>query len=395
MSWTTPDDITAAVKRLWDRGTLLGSSVRGETLFPLRIRILRPSSRDLLERFDDVRKWARALESSSRSEGRAGYELEWMEIDHRQRGRNRIPAAAIVPTEADALTLVRKGEQAKSFRALAEATCRVFPELSNWLAKKPLVALEHADDWERVLAVVSWFREHPRPGIYLRQIELPGIDTKFIEARRGLLSELLDAVIAPEAIDCDALGARSFEERYGLLTKPSIVRFRALDPRCSVGGLRHVGTTVPEFASLSLPVSRVFLTENEINGLAFPDVPHAIVIFGLGYGLDRLAQVGWLRNIAIHYWGDIDTHGFAILDRMRSHFPEARSLMMDRETLLAHRSQWVCETSRHTGSVTRLTAAERELYRDLVEDRLGTCVRLEQERISFAWVKEMLREHLS
>ncbi|MBX3215715.1 MAG: hypothetical protein KF850_26995 [Labilithrix sp.] len=390
-----PEDITVEVKKLWDRGTILGAALRGEALFPRRIRVSRPSSRDILERFDDVRAWASALESSSRIEGRAGYVLEWEEIDHRQRGRNRIPVAAVVPTEADALALVRKSEQARRFRALAEVALRTFPELTDWLAERPLVVLEHADEWERVLAVVSWFRDNPRPGIYVRQIELPGIDTKFIESRRGVLSELLDAVLPSEAVDREATGARAFDRRYGLRSKPPVIRFRALDPRCSVSGLRDVGATAVEFADLSLPISRVFLTENEINGLAFPDVHRAIVIFGLGYGLDRLGQVPWLHNVAVHYWGDIDTHGFAILDRLRAHLPAARSLMMDRETLLAHRAQWAIETKPCTGALSRLTSAELELYDDLVADRLGPKVRLEQERISFAWVKKRLREHFA
>ena len=83
-------------------------------------------------------------------------------------------------------------------------------------------------------------------------------------------------------------------------------------------------------------MDRVFITENEINGLAFPDVPGSLVIFGLGYGLDRLSEVSWLHRREVHYWGDIDTYGFHILDRLRALFPAARSFLMDRETLLEH-----------------------------------------------------------
>ena len=78
-----------------------------------------------------------------------------------------------------------------------------------------------------------------------------------------------------------------------------------------------------QLADAQSAVQRVFITENEINGLAFPEVPDAAVIFGLGYGLERLAEVRWLRGKAIYYWGDIDTHGFAILDRLRAMFPDA------------------------------------------------------------------------
>jgi hypothetical protein len=54
-----------------------------------------------------------------------------------------------------------------------------------------------------------------------------------------------------------------------------------------------------------LPAPRIFITENEINGLAFPNLPDSIVIFGLGYALDRLAAASWMADRTIHYWDDI------------------------------------------------------------------------------------------
>lgn len=61
--------------------------------------------------------------------------------------------------------------------------------------------LEHSEDWERILAVLAWFCEHPRPAIYVRQIDVPDVDTKFIEGRRALFTELLDLVLPAEAVD--------------------------------------------------------------------------------------------------------------------------------------------------------------------------------------------------
>jgi hypothetical protein len=135
---------------------------------------------------------------------------------------------------------------------------------------------------------------------------------------------------------------------------------------------------------------RVFVTENEVNGLAFPELRDAVVIFGLGDGVDRLAAVPWLVERRLFYWGDIDTHGFAILDRLRAHLPHAASLLMDRETLLAHRPLWVEEADRHEGTLTRLTTPERALYDDLRADRLGERVRLEQARVAFGRVADVL-----
>jgi hypothetical protein len=156
-----------------------------------------------------------------------------------------------------------------------------------------------------------------------------------------------------------------------------------LDLKLSIGGLTDIGTTASQFALLNPPARRVFVTENELNGLAFPEAPDSMVVFGLGYGLDVLAGAEWLRDREVHYWGDIDTHGFAMLDRFRAQIPAARSLLMDRSTLLEHRDAWVTEELPHRGTLTRLNADEHALFKELQSNVLGDRIRLEQERVSF------------
>jgi hypothetical protein len=250
--------------------------------------------------------------------------------------------------------------------------------------------LEHADDWERVLAILAWFRDHPRAGLYLRQLDIAGVDTKFIETRRALLSDLLDRVQTPDAVDSAFIGARGFEQRHGLAVKPPLVRFRVLDRGLSIGGLRDLTVPAADFARLETRAERVFITENEINGLAFPDMPGALVVFGLGYDVARLAPADWLSSRQIFYWGDIDTHGFAILDRLRARFAQTRSVLMDRATLLAHQAMWVHEADPLARPLDRLSVEEADLFEDLRQNRLGDHVRLEQERIGFGWVQRAL-----
>jgi hypothetical protein len=295
-----------------------------------------------------------------------------------------------VPTRQDALRWIRQQARAEQFDMLAAPTLERFPALREWMMQKPMALVEHADEWKRVLAVLEWFRQHPRAGIYLRQVDVPGVDTKFIEVNRSLFIELLDLVLPPDAVDVTA--GRDFEARYGLRAKPRLVRFRILDSDYWIDGLSDIATPVSEFATLALPVRRLFITENEINGLAFPDVPHSAIIFGLGYGLERLADVPRLGDTPVYYWGDIDTHGFAMLDRLRAHLPHLRSLLMDRETLLAHRQFWAIEDSPNATALTRLTPEEAALYEDLAADRLGDRVRLEQERVGFGSVERAIRE---
>jgi hypothetical protein len=381
MSWTTPSELREQVERYWSSGRLL----RGDIQFPLPLKLRRPDSRELSERFEEVRAWIRDLSSLP------AYQIEWTEIDHRVLGRNRVPCGIAVPDEQAALLIAGRTADAARFREIRTATCERLPMLSDWLHRKPLTALEHAADWNRILDVLLWFREHPRCGLYLRQIDLPGVDTKFIESRLLLFSELLGLVLPPEAVvDCVPT-PRNFERRYGLASKPLLVRFRVLDRAIDLGGLTDISLPADDFARLQLPLQRVFVTENEINGLTFPPCERSIVVFGLGYGLERLASVEWLRSKELLYWGDIDTHGFHILDLMRSRFPDTQSLLMDRETLLQHRSAWVREESPFAGELPRLTVDERALYEDLIADRYGEGVRLEQERIGYGWVERRLR----
>jgi len=74
---------------------------------------------------------------------------------------------------------------------------------------------------------------------------------------------------------------------------------------------------------------------------------------------------------------------FRILDLLRSRFPDARSMLMDRATLLAHEVHWDTEQSPVNAHLRYLTAEEATLHRDLVEDVFGAAVRLEQEKISY------------
>src|SRR6056297_1623737 len=76
------------------------------------------------------------------------------------------------------------------------------------------------------------------------------------------------------------------------------------------------------------------------------------------------ALVSWLSERRIHYWGDIDTLGFAILNRLRNHLPQAESLLMDRATLDAPRQLWTREPKdrRFTGQLDRLSHSEQQLF---------------------------------
>jgi hypothetical protein len=63
---------------------------------------------------------------------------------------------------------------------------------------------------------------------------------------------------------------------------------------------------------------------------------------------------------------------------------------MDRETLLAHRGHWLVEPQPILRNLERLTPGEQSLFDDLRHNRIGQCIRLEQEKVGFGWIKTAL-----
>jgi hypothetical protein len=255
-------------------------------------------------------------------------------------------------------------------------------------------------DWPRLLAVIDWFIAHPRPNLYLRQLDIAGVDTKFIERHKQILASLLDAVLPETAVNSSVTGLaqHGFERRFGLQYDEPLIRLRFLDPEL-VPAPGCVDLTLPlsGFTALQANFSRVIITENKINGLCFPEVADTVIIFGLGYGIQSLAAVDWLQDKDIFYWGDIDTHGFSILSLVRSFLPNTRSFLMDQDTLQAHRHLWGAEkeADRCLDQLQHLTFEELALYDELRNNTLGKNIRLEQERISYGYLHSTVRQLFS
>jgi hypothetical protein len=141
---------------------------------------------------------------------------------------------------------------------------------------------------------------------------------------------------------------------------------------------------VDELAATQLPAPRVLVVENEVTYLALPPLPGTLAFFGAGFDVLRLGRVPWLRDRDLAYWGDLDTDGFVILDRLRGLLPTVRSVLMDLDTLTAHQSQWTTDPRPSRAELDRLTPDEAQVYRVLRDNELGPSVRLEQERVNYA-----------
>ncbi|MDX2357314.1 Wadjet anti-phage system protein JetD domain-containing protein [Dietzia sp. PP-33] len=240
------------------------------------------------------------------------------------------------------------------------------------------------DEFDRLLAVCRWALANPTTGLRAREIAVPGVDTKWIETRTRVVETLLDAARTRAEGTAAGLGLRGPEIR---------VRMRVLDPDL-VLPLRDVESPVEQLATL-WPTSEgprhLVVVENLTTFLALPDLPDTVAIFGRGFAVDAVAALPWALRARIAYWGDLDSHGFTILDRLRRHAPRAISVLMDTETLDTWREYAVLDPSPTRTAPSRLTPGELDALEALT---IGGDLRLEQERVPWDWALPRLRRAL-
>lgn len=386
-TWASAASLREQVERRWERGLLLAPLAQGAPFEPLRLTLSPPTSKELADRFEEVAQWTRQIQALP------NLRIDWREFNHRLHGAQRVPECAWLDTLGDAVAFIHKRRAVDQFEQMLATTRLLEPRLCDFLSERPLRALELAGDWEQLLAVVGWLKVRPRPGIYLRQVDLPGVHTKFIDQHRTELNEILPYVLQPGEFGESRTGSALFESRFGFRTKPAHVRLRSLDPALPVlagAPLPDIKVDEYSFARLQVSAKRVLMTENEINFLVLPPMADTIAVFTAGYGFDAVGKADWIRRAEVLYWGDIDTHGFAILDQLRAHVPQAMSLLMDGTTLRDHERWWGEERSPVSHDLPRLSAEESAVYDDLRYQRLKRNLRLEQEHIGFRYLEAAL-----
>ena len=396
-----PDDVRDLIKRKYQskHREWLKVSVSGndpQALWPLEISLGIPTEQDALRQQEGVRAWI-AVWKSWRGSG----VLVWTERHWHSLGVQTIPLKIILNSPVDAVYWIGEADAwsraVERFKTLVQR----WPALIDVLPRYYSV-LANSDDanFLRIVGMLSWICANPASGLYPRQIPVAGVDSKWLESNKGLVSELVSAIRGtchrgrgprfPSGTKEQGITGRDFFKVCGLKPQPQLIRMRILDPeiRSLFSSLGDICTPWEEAANLGIRPTHIFIVENLQTGLAFEDLPGSIVIMALGYGVDVLGNIPWLHRARCIYWGDIDTHGFAILNRARTYLPSMESVLMDESTLLAYRDLWVQEKEQSASSeLPLLTKSEQALFLSLKNNSFGQHVRLEQERICWdtAW----------
>jgi hypothetical protein len=255
-----------------------------------------------------------------------------------------------------------------------------------WLAR--IVDLDNYD-FTTLLAATIWFRAHPRSGLTVRRVPVPGMHTKWLARHRGMVlaclgiptdsSETIGSTADADPVDIpiddlDALGLRPLPREISIVFADPVLR-------ATVGGLRQITAPVDELARLQIHPDTVLIVENKEPALAWSDTTGLAVIHSLGNHLDVLHCLPWIPHNRCWYWGDLDRHGFTLVSRARTMVPQLASLLMEPGDIETYRPLGVEEDlDRYDQPDSTLTLAEAGALAAL-QLTGGKYLRIEQERI--------------
>lgn len=287
----------------------------------------------------------------------------------------QVPVAVSVHSIEDAVSLVGNGWPERLPQA-AERLRRIddrFPGVSDRARLLRRIVAYSDVDFALLLQAADWFTTHHGEGFTPRQVPIPGVHAKWLNTHQP---------------DILALTGR---DTLGLLPRhPARIHFTYLDPDYRATGARHHDSaTVGDPFTPPYPPQVVVISENKDTAIHFPALPGGIAVEGAGYGGGTAAAFGWITAAPrLYYWGDIDAHGYEILNGFRDAGVPVVSILMDLPTydefepygtnIDASSRPLTVSTPK---SLPRLTGEERAVYERLTAPEWHKHRRIEQERI--------------
>jgi hypothetical protein len=377
----TPKEIQEQCLKWWK--DVLLSSIESVAYFPKEIsRIGKVSSKDILNKLSNYKQSIELLTNNSKAVKKIGYSLFIEERQFDKIGKQPIPQKIFIDSIEDYLRVAGKEKEYQIFLRNYSLIQNGLPLLNEWVKTNPTKLIEH-DTWLDTLKVCKYFLSTPKPNLYIRQLPI-AIHTKYIWDNKEIVQSLLEFLI-PEHIHKDQ---QKFELRFNLKYSEHLIRMRFLDKTLSpLDNATDISLTVSEFNDFHSRCDYIFVTENLINFLTLPHLPKTIAIWsGGGFNVSYLKDIAWLKSKQFYYWGDIDAHGFQILNQFRTYFPNTIAVMMDEETLSNFTS--VSGQTATNQNLQQLSESELKLYNHLRQNNL----RLEQEKITHTFAEERIKK---
>ncbi|MHB1508006.1 MAG: Wadjet anti-phage system protein JetD domain-containing protein [Acidimicrobiales bacterium] len=376
--------VSERIEKYWAESLLADAQSQDDPRWPWAVTLTSLNGQALNERWSEVWRWIVDWNT-------------WADANHGSlttANRHVGGVTRAIPTHISIPDIDAAAEATDSDwpRRLADARCRArilheeFPTTLTSGLLRNVCALSDVD-FDLVRTAARWFRRHDAAGLTARQVPIAGLHAKWLDRNTRLVTGL------------------SGRPELGLVKRPSRIQFSYLDRHWLQHGNRRrdsISIDEPDHPPGYQP-QVILVTENKDTALFFPQVEGGIVIEGNGNAVTRLAKIPWIRACPIIvYWGDLDAHGLAILDLLRSTGIPAEAMLMDEATL--HRYAPYASPTYADGSplpqaspppTPFLSDDERRLLERITAPEWTGPRRIEQERIPLQTAHEELMLSLS
>lgn len=391
-----PAEVGARLGRQWDNNELRAQRLLDPSTWPLKVPLAKPSPASVADRWAEVGNYLDAWRAVSVGE------VTWADVVYRATGGPipvpaqwslRTPAEWVASAELadgddrpDHAGPMPGGSIRVEYETLEMLLAVTHPRYHDLLVRRRALSLG-SDPSEVVEAVRVAEMVWPgcAGGLPLRALPLrAGVDTKFFERNRVLLTALLDVRFDGQVSEVGLerfLGAAGPDGRWLLV----------VDLDGSLLPFGRLRVTDVDLADRGVPAERLLVVENEKCLHLVPEMLGGVAVLGTGQ------NVGWLASprfdhVDVAYWGDLDTWGLRVLATARSVRPSLTPLLMDVSVFVAHEDRAVVEPTPaepppEVKGRACLTAAERDLFALLAGRERG---RLEQELLPAPVVAEVV-----
>lgn len=386
-----PQEVIAHVlKKEWLHLNNLKSRLLGSRPFPIRINLKVPNGRMAIKNLPHFQNHIESWQSFPHNEF-----IEWEIKSYRTIGKQRIPRYLTLHDFKDLILVL--GKEAKTRGELWKKNMSPFLELSDSGVYPTLI--KHLGTIEKmpysdcllIKRLIEQLYQNMGTELYLRALPIKDVDTKFLETNQPLVSDLLDTIHNGQVTESGGLLAwlDCLENPKGFV----YVRPLSSETQNKMAGLPIMLLPIDVLRSHELQATNILIVENIQSGLGLPKLKDTIAVFGGGRNVAWM-DAHWLKNKRVAYWGDIDTHGLAILSDVRTKLATVTPLMMDTDTLENFEDQMVIEPTPVETCPINLTDSENDIYYGLKTKQFKSS-RLEQERLPPDYILLKIREWLS
>lgn len=322
-----------------------------------------------------------------RSEQDRGWSIKWEDWNSKKLGKQKWPSSISIETEDDYLYLTKKEAEVHQFKKQLNELIGWRKEIRSFLLMRPNTVLEYQKIWTDLCYVADYLLQNDVRNYYIRSIPLP-VHTKFIENNKAFIYSLLKH-FSPERYSDESI---RFEAALGLREKQHVYTMRWLDDSLAekyMHGHEVFGLSTIGLKAVQWEIQEIWLVENETNLYLLPKRKGSLVLFSKGHAVTQLFNIPLFTQAKLVYWGDLDEHGFIMLNSFRKNYGHANSIFMDKLTVEQNSDQMLKQPERYkTDQLDFLTDAEIEAFM-LLKQSNG---RIEQETLNQEFMSKKLSE---